>query len=245
MIIQNVLLSNESYTHDNWVYKNINVTFSRIYYIIDGTAFYEENGKKTLLKHGYIYLTPIRKTFTLYDDPSDKLLHTYAHITTFPQITAFTEIKVEKNTPLFDAVCLWRKYSQHNDKSLIMNILSLVLSCIENRCFQDDGVAKRTKDFIDGLTDFSFDMDMLSKRLGYSREHLTKRFLIAYGTTPKKYFQTIRMNTALEKIKAGSKINAVSEELKYSSPYSFSKAFKKHFGLSPEYYILTLTSKIE
>ena len=44
------MLASESYTHKNWVYKNVFSGFSRMYYVIDGVAFYEEEGKKTELK---------------------------------------------------------------------------------------------------------------------------------------------------------------------------------------------------
>ena len=59
MIVQNLFQSNESYTHENWVYRNVSVALSRLYYIIDGEAYCEENGKKTRLKKGYLYLTPV------------------------------------------------------------------------------------------------------------------------------------------------------------------------------------------
>ena len=76
MIIQSLLLSNESYTHENWLYRDVSVGFSRLYYIIDGTAYYEENGVTHQLQPGYLYLTPVKKPFTLYEDPDHKLLHT-------------------------------------------------------------------------------------------------------------------------------------------------------------------------
>ena len=91
MIIQNLIMTNESYTHNNWFYKDVCVGFSRLYYILDGDAYYEENGRKNLLKKGHIYLTPVKKPFTLSENPQNKLLHTYAHITTLPTVKQFTE----------------------------------------------------------------------------------------------------------------------------------------------------------
>ena len=73
MIIQNVLLSSESYTHKSWVYINENSGFSRMYYIIDGDAFYEEDGKKIKFKKGHLYFTPTKKAFNVYDDPENQL----------------------------------------------------------------------------------------------------------------------------------------------------------------------------
>ncbi|MBQ8356873.1 MAG: helix-turn-helix transcriptional regulator [Clostridia bacterium] len=243
MLIQNVILSDESYTHDNWVYKDVFVGFSRLYYIIDGIAFYEEKGRKYLLKKGHIYLTPVKKAFTLYEDPQNKLLHTYAHIITTPAVNTFTEIEVRPDTPLYDAVILWRKYARSKDKVLIKNVLSFVLSCLEKECAQENIVAKQVKDHIDGQAELSLDMRALSTALGYSREHMTRSFLTAYGTTPKQYFNLQRMNAALEKLMAGCKIGQIAEELHYASLYSFSKAFKNHFGLSPANYLRTLKTE--
>ncbi len=236
MMIQNLILSDESYTHENWVYRNVFVGFSRLYYVIDGTAYYEEDGKTHLLKKGHIYVTPVKKAFTLYEDPKSKLLHTYAHIVTLPAVSRFTEICVSDNTPLADAVALWRKYARCGDRDLIVNILSFLLSCMEKSFTEENTIAKRTKDHLDRHTDFSLNMQSLSKAIGYSREHLTRSFLTAYGTTPKQYLHLRRMNTALEALTEGKKIKEIAEKLQYANPYAFSKAFKNHFGLSPENY---------
>ena len=44
----------------------------------------------------------------------------------------------------------------------------------------------------------------------------------------------------LEKLYAGESLQSVADQLSYSSPYSFSKAFKKHFGSSPVQYVNAL-----
>lgn len=105
-------------------------------------------------------------------------------------------------------------------------------------------MAKQAKNYIDNLKDFNFSVEKLSKSVGYCKEHVNRKFFTAYGVTPKQYFQTIRMGVALDKILSGEKIVNVAEELKYSSPYALSKAFKNHYGLSPENYVLTLSKKI-
>ena len=239
MIIQNLIMTNESYTHNNWFYKDVCVGFSRLYYILDGDAYYEENGRKNLLKKGHIYLTPVKKPFTLSENPQNKLLHTYAHITTLLTVKQFTEIEVKDDSPLADAIALWRKYIPTKDTELLTNILSFLLSCLEKISIQENTIAQQTKRYLD-QHDSTPDMQSLCKALGYSREHITRSFITAYGTTPKQYFRLYQMNKALEKLLKGYKVGDVAEEMQYASLYSFSKAFKKYFGLSPENYLLTL-----
>jgi AraC-like DNA-binding protein len=235
---QSLLLASESYTHDNWVYQDICVGFSRLYYILEGEAYYEENGKKVQLKKGHLYLTPVKRRYTIYENPENKLLHTYAHIITKPAVLSFTEIEVKEGTLLHDAVMLYRKYI-HEDENSLASVIQLILSCIEGG-HKEQTVAEKAKEYLDGMDDFVLDMTAFSKEVGYSREHITRSFLSAYHVTPRQYFELGRMNAALLRLMEGKRVIEVSEEMRFSSPYAFSKAFKKHFGLSPTKYLDTI-----
>ena len=240
MIVKSVFNNNESYSHENWIYRDVNVGFSRLYYILEGEAYYEEGGKTVRFKKGYLYLTPVKKPFTIYDDPNDKLLHTYTHVYTIPPVSEFTEIEVVEGTPLFDAVMLWRKYVTTESNELLTNIVQFLLSCIALRSEHENTVAKAAKKYIDGLDDLSFDMSALCHAIGYTREHITRCFSASYNITPRQYANQKKMDTALLKLMKSEKICDVAYDAGYSSAYSFSKAFKKHFGLSPQNYIRTL-----
>ncbi len=243
MIIKNLLLASESFTHQNWIYRNINVGFSRLYYIIDGEAYYEENGKAVRFKKNHLYLTPVKHPFTIYENPNDKLMHTYSHITTTPAVTHFTEIEVVDGTPLADAVALWRKYINSKDRELIINIIQFLLSQISDQYHRNNTVAEQIKLYIDSLKVYSFDMSMMSRTLGYSREHITRAFHNVYRITPKQYFNSRRMNIALELLLEGEKVKLVADQLNFASPYSFSHTFKKHFGSSPKMYLAMLKNE--
>ena len=207
-----------------------------MYYVIEGDAFYEEEGKKIDLKKDHLYFTPVKKPFNIYDDPENKLLHTYSHITTFPPISELIEIEVKKGTPLWDAVMLWRKYIKCRDFELLSAIINLILSLIDSRSPSQSSPASEAKRFIDESESGSFDMQTLCRELGYSREYIIRSFSAAYGITPKKYSTAIRMNAGLERLLSGKSVKETAILLNFSSPYAFSKAFKNHFGMSPEKY---------
>lgn len=243
MIIQNILLADESYTHSNWLYRDVNVGFSRMYYIIDGEAYYEENGKRMRFKRNHLYLTPVKKPFTLSENPQDKLLHTYVHITTLPTVDRLIEIPVLPGSPLADGIALWRKYVKTSNVALLTSILEFVLTLIDHQGKDANSVEEITKAYLDGLQEFSLHMDTLCTTLGYTREYITRKFTAAYHLTPKQYFNRRRMEFALEQLKEGERVSTVAMALSFSTPYAFSKAFKQHFGLSPERYLQTLTPK--
>jgi AraC-like DNA-binding protein len=240
MLVQNLLLADESYTHANWLYRDVNVGFSRMYYIIDGEAYYEENGKKLRFQKDHLYLTPVKKNFTLSENPQNKLLHTYVHITTLPTVDHLIEIPVHPKTPLADGIALWRKYAKSNDTELILSIVQFFLSQLGQQKKKNTNVADTVKFHLDSLSDYSFDMHRLCKELGYSREYLTRKFSETYHVTPKQYFNRWRMEMALSQLRRGIRIHIVAGILGFSTPYAFSKAFKLHFGLSPEKYLQTL-----
>ena len=240
MIVKDLFGNNESYTHECWRFRNISVGFSRLYYIIDGEAYYEENGKAVRLKKGHLYLTPIKKPFSLYENDKDKLLHTYTHIYTLPAVTHFTEIEVREGTPLWDAVVLWRKYINTEDKELLINVIQFLLACVDRQIGQESAAARLTKAYIDGLENYTLDMDALSHAVGYTREHVTRSFMAAYRMTPKQYLNSRRMELALRSLSDGCSVKETAEQFGYATPYSFSKAFKHHYGLSPENYLKSL-----
>lgn len=61
-------------------------------------------------KKGHLYLTPVKKKFSLYDDPQDQLLHTCSHVFTTPPVSHFTEIEVVEGSLLADAVGYSREH---------------------------------------------------------------------------------------------------------------------------------------
>jgi AraC-like DNA-binding protein len=231
MIVRNLWNANESYTLKNWVFRDLSVGFSRLYYILDGEAYYEEDGKKIRLKKNHLYLTPVKRSFSLYDNPDDQLLHTYTHITTLPTVTELYEREVVEGTPLFDAVAMWRKYIHSGDGELLHSIINLILSLLGVTPVKS--LAEEVRRVIESSSDTRTDMQTLAQTFGYCREHLCRVFFAAYGETPTQYATKRRMTAAVSMLLEGASVTECAARLGYATPYAFSKAFKKHFGLSP------------
>ena len=70
-------------------------------------------------------------------------------------------------------------------------------------------------------------------RFGYSYHYVCARFKQIYGCAPGAYLLSKRMDHAARLLSSGQNVSSVSSVLGYSSPYNFSRAYKKHFGYPP------------
>ena len=72
---------------------------------------------------------------------------------------------------------------------------------------------------------------------GLNRSYLTRLFKEATGYTLQEYLLTYRMKMALQMLKEGDKsIQDIAFSVGYTDTFTFSKAFKRHFGKSPSNY---------
>lgn len=81
------------------------------------------------------------------------------------------------------------------------------------------------------------ELGSVAAELGYSHSHLSHAFRERIGISLQTYWANRRMSRAMQLLQAGDRsITQISEELRYQSIHSFSKAFKKVTGITPSDY---------
>ena len=81
-------------------------------------------------------------------------------------------------------------------------------------------------------------LSVLSEKFKYNYTYLSDLFKKTTGNTIANYYNTRKLDAARLLLNEKKfKINQVAEMLNYSSLYSFSKAFKNKYGISPKYYM--------
>lgn len=239
-VVVNVLLANEAYTHKNWFYKDIFVNYSFVYYLLSGNAYYKDSNGIFSLKEGHLYVFPARQKFTLFDNPQNKLYHTYIHAVTLPTIDQFTEIKVEKNSILADSLALLRKYITCENYKIISSILDLVLSIALSDNKKRDSIAYQIKKYIDGNINTKITLDSLSSNLAYSKGHLNRVFHKEYNVSPITYYNNKRLELSIKYLLEKKSTQEICVLTNFASPSAYNKAFKIKYGLPPERYIETI-----
>ncbi len=80
-------------------------------------------------------------------------------------------------------------------------------------------------------------LQQLSQWSGFSAHHLNRQFHRELGTTPLRYLMRLRLERAAALLSDGRlTVAAVAGQFGFDDPKYFSRAFRRHFGLSPADY---------
>ncbi len=80
-------------------------------------------------------------------------------------------------------------------------------------------------------------VEKIAQHLNLDRTYFSVIFKKKTGLSPKQYILSYRMNIAANLIiKKHITVSVVANSVGYSDLYTFSKMFKRHFGVSPSNY---------
>lgn len=79
-------------------------------------------------------------------------------------------------------------------------------------------------------------VDALCREVGLSRRRLYQIFKAATGQTMTEFLQQERMRYAAELLSRGAPVALVAEQVGYLDQSSFTKVFKRHYGVLPRHY---------
>ncbi len=130
-----------------------------------------------------------------------------------------------------------------NRKRIQMKILSLTSTTMKDEAIVKDSSLKEPEvEFINKLhkvidehmDDEQFSVEVMAKEIGVSYSKLYAKVKALTGQTPLAFLSTYKMNRAMELLKSGSyTVSEVSDMVGASSPFNFSRDFKKHFNITP------------
>lgn len=117
----------------------------------------------------------------------------------------------------------------------------LLLLGTQKKSYVDAGHRRKIApalDYISKNYDRTIKNDELAALLGISTVYFRKLFLRVTGTSPLSYIQDLRIAKAKRMLESDyDNLAEIALSLGYADIYTFSKAFKKHTGLSPTQYM--------
>ena len=111
--------------------------------------------------------------------------------------------------------------------------------CIETDCINGFGLQKIAPaiEYISQHYNEKITNDVLAAVVGMSTVYFRKLFASAMGVSPITYANNLRIEKAKEMLKSDyGSLSDIAISLGYPSLYDFSRAFKKHTGISPSKY---------
>lgn len=102
----------------------------------------------------------------------------------------------------------------------------------------DDHCVGRALQLIQDSCEAPWTVSSLAHEVGLSRAAFARRFSDVVGQAPIAYLTGWRMSVAADLLhETGSSVAAVAVRVGYPSPFTFSAAYKRHFGASPRHHL--------
>jgi len=89
------------------------------------------------------------------------------------------------------------------------------------------------REYMHGAAGEPLSLENVAREACLSRYHLHRAFTKVFRQTPHAYLTTLRLEWAHDLIKGGRTVTEACMEVGFSSPSSFSRRFREHYGVSP------------
>ena len=211
--------------------------YIRIYSMEGGNVEYRDSFEQFQLQKGWLYVFPAQQCYELVQSPDDPIDCMYVHADVFPYVL-HNPIKIDprRHAEIQMTLALLRKQFDGHvcDKNCVMAFSNALLQLLVRDGFLHQKIDQRLLGNEKISTEIS--VEALSRQVGYSNEHFIRSFSKAFGVTPYQYILSQRMNEAIALMHQGLTLDEIAAKVGYASAKSFSGAFKRHFGYSPQMY---------
>lgn len=222
-----------------WIQKHYTLHF-----VCRGSGTLEIGGRKHNIECHDFFVIPPDAPMMYYPNDDDKWAYVWFCVKGTGAQDLFESIGASVNNPM-----LRRKNSSlteaileglfqnggFSDDYRILSVFYEVLHCIGKPLKSDSTTAKLLIDRNFQMKDFT--INHLCRNCGLSHAQLCRDYQIAYGTSPKQYLITKRMEYARELLKSTDlSIGSIADSCGYSDSVHFMKEFKRREGITPSEY---------
>lgn len=246
-MVNNYILTyyNRFYNPSNWYY-NPNYLTNRIYYIVGGTAFYQDT---VPLKPGHLYVFRASSDFKVAQDESDPIDHIFFDFISSEQLINedYLEINVEENphlkliaellTDSFERGAL--KSPQSVSRDVAEAYFTLLVSELKSHLVNVRLYGELTSEIfrlIHEMSPCDLSVEAIACELNMNVNHIIRTFKNETGITPHKYINLMKSNLAIENIQKGQTLQETAEFLGFSSVSALSVFFKRTTGRNLSYF---------
>ncbi|MFH1512553.1 MAG: AraC family transcriptional regulator [Bacillota bacterium] len=210
--------------------------YCRVYYVLGGKVQYEDGQRQAALRPGWLYIFPSASPYRMRQDAADPLHCTFMHIDLSPApVAALIECPVEENPILKHLLLALSAAIGAKDRQLVHALAEV----FELYAVEHGLVAPPAHSLSEALLYIAdhigeaITLSRLSAIAGYNGQYFIRLFRQSIGVTPYQYIISHRLQAAKKLLAKNESITRVADQTGYRDIKSFSRAFKKCFGMTP------------
>lgn len=244
MILNEILIERDEFsikTHLEKSSENVihNRYASAIILVLSGSIDFHFSHKAIYLQSGEAVFVPEHDSYRLFCRESAESLVINFHLTDTPlQASALGKTDVPSAISIFEQLsqCLRSPDTRRNRIfSLYYQLFALFSDNIQRPSDPSESLVIKAETIIDTEYDQpTLSCEGIAHRLHISEVYLRKLFVKYRGIPPMKYILQTRMNKARQFLLEGYSVSAAAEAVGYADIYQFSRAYKKHYGVTPK-----------
>ena len=209
----------------------------RIYYIHEGHATFQPQGAQVVLSPGYFYFFPPNLPFSIENDVSHPLVHTYFDFIMKPPIILDRCIAVDTAEHpalhrLIDAAVELLRQSdapRYADAllSCINTMLAVFTAIRDDLQYVSDPAILAALDLIHSHYSDGIGTQDIARVLGYQEDYFISKFKAVMKITPYAYIKSIRLHEARRLRTLGMRYEEIAAQVGYADASSLCHAMKK------------------
>ena len=213
-------------------------TYWLIHYIISGCGIYKIKNKTHKVHTGEMFVIPPYEETYYEADSEDPWNYIWIGFTTNGNLPTQLPyiIKCPEASKIFIAMKNCENLTNARSAYLSAKLWDLFALLLETK--------NSTFDYVDNAlecihSEYMHDITVeeIAKRLNLDRTYFSVIFKRKVGVSPKQYLLNYRMNVAISLMNSNNaSVSIIAHSVGYTDLYTFSKAFKRHFGISPTKY---------
>lgn len=235
--IDPILCGNENCTPDHGWGPAVRI-YWLIHYVVSGRGKFQINGKTHCVTLGSFFVIP----------PYEEVLYQADHDDPWSYIwigfTCSGLLPVTLNPVMYcpDGYEVFRQIAECDQlaggqKSYLTARLWDLFALLQQEKTPADSCIHQALSYIHSKYMNQISVEDIARRVNLERSYFTTAFTRQVGISPGKYLQNYRMEVAADLLKRGGKsVSITAQSVGYSDIYTFSKTFKRHFGMPPSQY---------
>ncbi len=214
--------------------------FSRVYYVYSGSVVYKDAVLKEPLEKETLYVFPSNRPYEISQEPSDPLSCLFLHLDFSPEIIS-NIIKIKVLPDCFLKKLLEAAHITMSDPNIeepfpLLSALSEVLTVFLKQQLYFKNLPAELSVVLQYISEHlgePVSIDVLSNICGYNPSYFIRMFHQLVGLSPHQYIINYRLRNATHLLRSGTSVSETASQIGYTDTKTFSRAFRKQFGISP------------